>query len=135
MCSECLKPPNKIGVVSPSWGPAGAQWFDTAQGVSLRFEVEREIFVRSVDADMTEPMGDGAQVDTGAEEMDRGGVPHAVRMDSFMSEIWRIGHGRGDVSFEDQARPEACERLSAVIAEKAGGRDWRELLLGEKVTN
>ncbi len=60
----------------------------TCFGESRAFglQVERQIFVGRVDAVVAEPMCDGAQVNTGSEQVHGRAVTEAVRVDAFSLE-------------------------------------------------
>ena len=90
--------------------------------------------MRRVRTRVTEPMADGDEVDSGLEEMDRGAVSKAVRVEPFEGETGTDGTGAVAIFGEQVSHPESSQRSPAVIHEQRGGRGWREVTLRDTRT-
>ena len=56
------------------------------ENLAFGLQVSGHVFVRGSDAGVSQPMGHGAQIDAGTQQVDCGAVTHAVRMDAFALE-------------------------------------------------
>ena len=72
-----------------------------SQGLPFRVQIDREIFVGGVHADMTKPMGDGAQIDSRAQQMYSSAVSEGMRVQALVFQRNVSLRRLGDVLFED----------------------------------
>jgi hypothetical protein len=86
---------------------------------NLPLRLERKVLVGCIDADVTEPVGNRAEIDSGAQQVDGRAMPHAVGMEALVSQGQEFGGCFEAVLVEDPAYPEARQRLAAVIAKNA----------------
>ncbi len=92
------------------------------EDTALVRQIGIEVSAGGADAGMAEPGFDDVGIDFGFQQMDRAGMPKAVRGKGFRDET-RAAFCRGlQVSFDDGADAEACERAAALVDEEEIGR-------------
>ena len=82
-------------------------------------QIQRQVSARRVDARVSQPVGNGAEIDSRSEQVNRRAVPHAVRMQSLTLEGRHTCRCLANVLLEDKTHAKAAQRLSAMIAENA----------------
>ena len=88
--SKGFQPGQKILVGSPARQPGRlGDRFRFGDGRAFGFQIDGDVFVRRIDAGVPQPMGNGAEIHSGFEQMDCGAVAKAVRMDSFAFQCWQ----------------------------------------------
>ena len=80
--SKRFQPFDQISICSPATGVAVTphDWLGLGQGFLFGLQVQGEIFVSSVDARVSQPMGNHAQIDSRTQQVDRRAVAQAVRV-------------------------------------------------------
>src|SRR5262249_29778160 len=87
------------------------------QRLALRFQVECQILVCCIDAHVTQPVRDGAEIDAGSEEMNRRAVSHAVWMEPLVFQGVQVLRRLPNALLKDQPHTKTRQRLAAVIEE------------------
>ena len=88
--SQGFQPSQKILVGPPSRQPGRlGDRFRFGDGRAFGFQIDRDVFVRGVDAGVPQPVGDGAEIHSRFEQMDRSAMTQAVRVDSFAFQRWQ----------------------------------------------
>ena len=72
-----LQPSDQVWILSPVSEPTLSveQRFCFGKCLSFGFQIDGEVFVRGVDANVAEPVGNRAKIDSGTQQMDGGAVP------------------------------------------------------------
>ena len=86
--SKRLQPRNQIRMLPPVFQSVVCveQRFCFGQRLPFSFEIDGEIFVCSIDADVAEPVGNRAEINSGTQQVDGGAVADGVRMQAFVTE-------------------------------------------------
>jgi hypothetical protein len=86
---------------------------------ALCFQVESQVLVGGVDADVSQPIGNGAEVNTGSQQMYCCAVSHAVRMKPLVFQGFHAPRRFPDMLFQDQSNSKTRYWSVAVIEEDA----------------
>ena len=83
---ESLEPGNEVGVMAPSSSFAVRchEWRGFRQGLAFCFQIEGQILVSGIDAGVAEPIGNGAWVVAGTQQIKGCAVSKTVRMQSLV---------------------------------------------------
>ena len=96
-------------------GTSGGQRF------TLGFQIHGQIFVGGVDAGVSEPVGNRAQIDSGFEQVHRRAVPQHVGMNAFLGQRrTRVG-GLPRVTLHNEPRTETGEPTALPVAKQRLG--------------
>ena len=93
--------------------------FRFGESRSLGVQIDRGVLLGRIEALVPHPMGDGAEIDPGLEQVHGGGVANTVGMDALVLERRQHGGGPGHVPLQNEARAESCERRTPVIPKQS----------------
>lgn len=101
-------------------------------GFPFHFEINGCIPVCRIDAGVAEPVADRGYIDAGLKKVYRCAVTHAMGMETFHRQGWRVISCSHAVLGEDVSDTKACERFFSVIAEQRFSRGSVGSLLAKK---
>jgi hypothetical protein len=117
LSSERFQPFEEVFVGSPAWVFRGFGYnrLSFGNGSSFGFEIDGHIFVRGVDVGVAQVMSDGAEIDAGFKQVNRGAVSYAMWMDAFAFERRLDFRSALNVPFQDETRTEASEGFTLPV--------------------
>ena len=87
-----FQPGQKVVVGSPARGSFRlGHWLCFGEGRTLGLEIDRGVLMRAVDAFVSQPVGDGAEINPGFEQINGGAVPNTVGVDALALEHGQDG--------------------------------------------
>ena len=93
-------------------------WLDPSNGFPFHLEIDLRVPAGGRRAGVPEQMADGRQVGAGFQKRYGRAVPHAVRMESFLSQVRSIITGPHKALAQDVSDSETGQRRASMIDEQ-----------------